>query len=96
VGKLERRGPGGRGRCQGGVRYYTSASRSHHLLCDGWDSVGTSMALQDTSPPSSFVIQPKNEVAGMFILQESRDIADTQQCQHAASAPSSSCEPGTE
>lgn len=55
--------------------------RNCHLLCDGWDAVGTFMVLQDTTPHSSVVVQPKNQVAGMFIPQERGDIA-VQLCQH--------------
>lgn len=39
------------------------------------------MVLQDTTPHSSVVVQPRNQVAGMFTPQESRDIA-VQLCQH--------------
>lgn len=56
--------------------------RSCHLPRDGWDSVGTFMALQHTSPHSSLVVQPKNQVAGMFIPQESGDITAVKLCQH--------------
>lgn len=50
--------------------------------------------LQDTTPPSSLVFQPKNQVAGTRIPQEGRDITTMQQSQHPTSAPFSLCESG--
>lgn len=49
---------------------------------------------KDTTPPSSLVFQPKNQVAGTCIPQESRDITTTQRHWHPTSAPFSSCGPG--